>query len=132
MKVVLDTNVIVAVFASRGLCADIFEVCLENHEIIISKHILSEVEENLIKKIHLPKKIVRDVIKYLKEISKAVVPEKVNQSICRDKDDINILGTALRGDAEFIITGNKDLLVLKKFKKITIVDPRAFWSHLKK
>jgi predicted nucleic acid-binding protein len=45
MRIVLDTNVIVAAFAARGLCADVFEVCLENHTIIISEFILSEVEK---------------------------------------------------------------------------------------
>lgn len=34
MKLVLDSNVIVAAFATRGLCGSLFEYCLESHEVI--------------------------------------------------------------------------------------------------
>lgn len=45
MKVLLDTNVIIAAFASRGLSADVLELCLSDHTVITSEHILSEVRE---------------------------------------------------------------------------------------
>ena len=77
MKVVLDTNVIVAAFAARGLCAEILEVCLENHSIVISEHIVSEVEKNLVKKIRLPKKIARSIADYLRDVPEIVKPEPV-------------------------------------------------------
>lgn len=132
MRVVLDTNVIIAAFASRGLCADVFEVCLESQNIIISTHILSEVERNLVKKIRLPKNIVRDVLDYLGDVTEMVEPENPDGSVCRDKSDIPVIGTAISGKAGFIITGDKELLALKKFRKIAIVSPRDFWSYLKK
>ncbi|MCI2426382.1 PIN domain-containing protein [Candidatus Acetothermia bacterium] len=62
MRVVLDTNVIVAAFAARGLCAEVFEVCLTDHGIVLSEHILSEVAEKLIDKICLPPNIVQEII----------------------------------------------------------------------
>jgi putative PIN family toxin of toxin-antitoxin system len=132
LRVLLDTNVIVAAFATRGLCADLFEVCLEKHTVIISQHILSEVEKSLIKKIHLPQNITRYVISYLQDITEFFVPEHVDKSLCRDRDDLKILGTALSGNAKIIITGDKDLLALKKFGKISILTPRDFWSLLNK
>ncbi|MCK5139844.1 MAG: putative toxin-antitoxin system toxin component, PIN family [Thermodesulfovibrionia bacterium] len=132
MRVVLDTNVIVAAFATRGLCADVFAVCLENHCIIISEPILSEIAKNLIKKIRLPKNIAHNIIGYLREVSEVVKPEKVDDSVCRDKHDLKIIGTALKGKAALILTGDEDLLILKRFKKIEIITPREFWSRLKK
>ena len=132
MRLVLDTNVIIAAFAARGLCADVFEVCLESQNIIISQHILSEVERNLIKKIRLPKNIVRDVIDYLGEVTEIVEPENLDESVCKDKNDIPVIGTAISGKARFIITGDNELLSLKKFRKIAIVSPRDFWNYLKK
>jgi putative PIN family toxin of toxin-antitoxin system len=132
VRVLLDTNVIVAAFATRGLCADVFEICLENHTIITSNHILSEVEQTLIKKIHLPPGISHDIIGYLKDITKLYEPEHVDKSVCRDSDDLKIIGTALSGNAELIISGDKDLLTLRKFRHISIVTPRDFWSLLKK
>ena len=58
MRVILDANVVVAAFASRGLCESILELCLDSHEIILSEHLLDEISRNLIKKIKLPKEVV--------------------------------------------------------------------------
>ncbi|GAB4534384.1 MAG: putative toxin-antitoxin system toxin component, PIN family [Thermodesulfovibrionia bacterium] len=130
MRIVLDTNVIVSAFASRGLCSEVFEVCLSDHTIIISEHILSEVKEKLISKIHLPNNIAHDIINYLKEVAETSEPEPIYENICRDKDDIKILGNALSGDARFIITGDEDLLSLKRYRNIEIISPREFWNYL--
>lgn len=131
MRVVLDTNVIIAAFASRGLCADIFEVCLENHNLIVSDFILSEVVKNLNNKLQLPKSLSQEIIDYLRDVSSSVEPDKVDKSICRDKDDVMIIGTALSGKAQCIITGDNDLLILRKYSGISIVTPREFWRRLK-
>ncbi|MBI4690766.1 MAG: putative toxin-antitoxin system toxin component, PIN family [Nitrospirae bacterium] len=131
MRVVLDSNVIVAAFAARGLCSEVFEVCLSGHSIVISEHILSEVKTSLIKKIRLPESVIKDIIGYLRDEAERVKPCELTDSPCRDKDDDIIIGTALSGNAEFIISGDDDLLVLKKYKGIDIVTPREFWSRLK-
>ena len=131
MRVVLDTNVIIAAFASRGLCADVFEVCLLEHTVIMSKQIFSEVKENLIKKVHIPKNTVQNIILYLEDIAEVVLPEQVDESICRDKNDAGIIGAAISGNARFIITGDNDLLSIRKHKGIEIINPRGFWSLLR-
>ena len=53
MRVVLDSNVIVAAFASRGLCESILELCLDSHEVVLSEGLLAETRKNLSKKIKL-------------------------------------------------------------------------------
>ncbi|MBI3755416.1 MAG: putative toxin-antitoxin system toxin component, PIN family [Deltaproteobacteria bacterium] len=131
MRVVLDTNVIIAAFAARGLCAEIFEVCLAEDAVIISEHILTEVQEKLVEKIHLPKDTVQSIIKYLRDTAELFEPEKVDKSACRDKDDIKIIGTALSGNAEFIITGDDDLLTLKEHEGVKIITPRQYWDFLR-
>ena len=47
MKIVLDANVVVAAFASRGLCESILELCLHSHEIVLSQELLDEILRNL-------------------------------------------------------------------------------------
>lgn len=131
MKVVLDTNVIVAAFAARGLCAEILEVCLENHSIVINEHIVSEVEKNLVKKIRLPKKIACSIADYLRDVPEIVKPEPIDIPACRDKNDVAIIGTALQENAEIIITGDDDLLILKTYQMVKIMTPRGFWDFLK-
>ncbi len=130
MRVVLDTNVIIAAFASRGLCSEVFEVCLSGHSVITSEFILSEVREKLFQKIRLPQAIVHKIIAYLRDTSEIVRPEPINEPVCRDKDDNFIIGTALGGKVKLIITGDEDLLSLEKYKGIKIVTPREFWNLL--
>jgi len=67
MRVILDTNVILAAFAGRGLANAVFELCLEKHQIIISQHILSEVQRNLQRKFKMPEEKVKRIIQYLRE-----------------------------------------------------------------
>lgn len=130
MRIVLDTNVIIAAFATRGLCAEIFEICLADHEIIVSEHSMLEVEQNLIKKLNLPDNAVQDIIKYIRNNSEMVEPESLEESVCRDKEDVKIIGTAVKGNARFIITGDDDLLSLKRYGEIEIITPRKFWGFL--
>ncbi len=60
MKVVLDTNVLIAAFIARGACSVLFEHCVEHHELVASEFILDEVRQHLQDKLarnpffHLP------------------------------------------------------------------------------
>ena len=63
MKIVLDSNVLIAAFAARGLCDALFELCLEKHEIAASAPILVEVRENLKTKIKLPDETVLSLVR---------------------------------------------------------------------
>jgi putative PIN family toxin of toxin-antitoxin system len=131
MKVLLDTNVIIAAFAARGLSADVLELCLSGHTVITSEYILSEVREKLTGKIALPASIADDIIAYLREYSILAVPLPVTDVECRDEDDLPVLGAAVAGHADYLITGDKDLLVLERYRNILIITPRQFWELLR-
>ena len=128
MKVILDTNVILAAFAGRGLAHALFELCLEKHEMIISEHILSEVQRNLQKKLKMPKDRVLAITEYLKEFFTFSNYKRLEKEACRDMDDVKILGLAEVAKPDYIITGDSDLLVLKKFRSVPIITPREFWE----
>jgi len=130
MKIVLDTNVIISAFSTHGLCKKIFETALLNF-FILSDFILDEVKDVLSSKLKIPQEIIDEIIGYLKENSTLVVPETISFSACKDKKDLNILGTAISGKAKFIITGDKDLLEIKDFEGIKIVNPREFYESFK-
>lgn len=131
MRIVLDTNVIIAAFATRGLCADVLALCLSGYTLVISEFILSELREKLSEKLHLPESVIHEIISYLQDNSEIVVPEQISESICRDKDDDTIIGTAVSGKANFLITGDKDLLILINYEQVRILTPRAFWEFLR-
>ncbi|MDY0017712.1 MAG: putative toxin-antitoxin system toxin component, PIN family [Candidatus Delongbacteria bacterium] len=126
MKLVLDSNVILAAFATRGLCAEIFESCIEKHEIVISEQIIDEVSANLSKKFKMPADKITLITDYLKEFCTLAETDIQSEKVSRDPDDDGILNLALVSGSEFIITGDKDLLVLEEYKGIKIVSPRGF------
>lgn len=128
MKVVLDSNVIIAAFSTRGLCSDLFEFCILRYQIITSEHILAEVYRILHEKFNMPIDKVDAVIAYLRELCSTHPYEKPTSSICRDADDDEILALAGSVPAEYIITGDKDLLALGLFAGIPIISPRDFWK----
>lgn len=57
-------------------------------------------------------------------------PAPLANPICRDTDDDWVLATAAAGEVDVIVTGDKDLLVLKRFRSIPIVTPRGFLELL--
>ena len=55
------------------------------------------------------------------EINKTIV-------VCRDPKDDKLLELAVCGDADFLVTGDKDLLVLNPFRGVEIITPREFFD----
>jgi putative PIN family toxin of toxin-antitoxin system len=131
MKVVLDANVIIAAFAARGLCEALLELCLSDHEIIVSRHLLAEVQRHLIGKIMLPVEVAKEIVTLLENRGILVEPVAVDQSVCRDQGDLPILGLAVAAGADYIVSGDKDLLVLKHHGNIPICSPREFAEALR-
>jgi putative PIN family toxin of toxin-antitoxin system len=128
MKVILDTNVIFSAFAARGLANAVFELCLDKHTIIISEHILSELQSNLQKKLKMPRDKVQRIIEYLREFCIIGDFKRLDRRICRDIDDVKILGLSETAKPDYIITGDADLLALKGHHGVPIITPREFWE----
>ena len=126
MKIVLDANIIIAAFAARGLCESIMEVCLSEHEIVLSDDLIDEILRNLQLKIKLPTNIADNIGELLREHANISIPVPLAADVCRDPDDIKILGLAVASNADYIVTGDNDLLVLKSFQGIPILNPRSF------
>ena len=131
MNIVLDSNVIIAAFASRGLCQAVFELCLDQFTIFISEYILNEVRANLQKKIRLSKEKSGMVIAFLKEVCIVSQYEDLKEPVCRDRKDDPILALAKSSNANYLITGDEDLLMLGKFFKVKVVSPREFWNMIR-
>jgi len=131
MRVVLDANVIVAAFAARGLCESVLELCLSDHELVLSEHLLTEVHRNLAGKLRLPAAVTRDIVDLLRRHGRLVEPADVAIGACRDPDDLPVLGVAVAAEADCIVTGDKDLLVLGQFRGVPVYSPRAFADTLR-
>jgi putative PIN family toxin of toxin-antitoxin system len=128
VRVIIDANVAIAGAASRGLCEAIMELCLEHHRIVLCEGILKEIEEKLRFKLRVPPAIVAEYVRGLRNSAEIFEPEPVDMGICRDPDDLMILGLVYPANADVIITGDKDLLVITEYKGARILNPRSFWD----
>jgi len=52
-------------------------------------------------------------------------PTPLPKNVCRDEDDVKVLGLAIASRADYIVTGDKDLLILEHYQKIPIISPRT-------
>ena len=129
MRLVLDANVLIAAFVARGLCAELLEYCVREHEPVASVAILEEVRRNLVTKIRVSVSQADQTIKLLRTRLPVVQPVALGAQVCRDPDDDVVLGTAIAGRCDAIVTGDNDLLDLRSYKGIAIVSPRSFWSY---
>jgi putative PIN family toxin of toxin-antitoxin system len=132
MRVVLDSNVIVAAFAARGICSALFEYCIENDEVVLCDEIVAEVGRVLVKKVGVPKAVVRDIVAYLRDHTEIFKPRAVESAACRDKSDLPVLGVALSGSCGHIVTGDTDLLSIGEWAGVKIVSPRKYWQEMRR
>lgn len=133
MRVFLDTNVLVAAFATRGLCADVLRTVLAEHELVLSVTLVQELTRTLIGKIRVPERMVREIETFLRSSVVALdePPKSVPVSV-RDPDDAIILGEAVTIGADVLVTGDKDLLDVGEIQEIKVLDPRGFWELVRR
>ncbi len=87
-----------------------------------------EVRSNLAKKLRLDRQTIADIERLLRDSGAVLEPAAVAASACRDAGDLHLLGLAKAGRADTIVTGDGDLLLLKRFGRCRIITPRQFWS----
>jgi len=132
MKIVFDTNVILSSFITQGLSYRVLDLCLDRHRLYISQWIIDEISGKLKKKFKIPDNEIKRVQDFISRAFVIINPDGEIPILCRDKDDNNILHLAQFIKADIIITGDKDLLDLKKFNKVKIINPRTYMEKYNK
>lgn len=131
MRVFLDTNVLVAAFATRGLCADVLHTVIADHHLVLGDTVLSELARVQRTKFGLPDEIVEETRDFLRREA-TVTSRRVDVEVSlRDADDIRILGQALASEADVLVTGDRDLLDASDELSLPVLTPRAFWDRLR-
>ena len=128
MRAVFDTNVLVAAFAAEGICSKILTRGRKKQfHLIACPIILQEFDRVLIKKFSATRNEAQSALKVVLEAMHRIVhPSLSEHGVCRDPDDDAILACALEARADYLVTGDMDLLELKIFKGVQIVTPRDF------
>ncbi len=129
MRLVCDTNVLIAGMAADGLCRDIVKRRLPKHELFTSKALLAELNEKLRDKFGIDPDSLPFITAY-RDRATIIRPAALPASVCRDPDDDEVLAVAVSAKAATFITGDKDLLTLKTHAGIPILSPRQFVEWL--
>lgn len=131
MKVFFDTNVLIAAFATRGLCADLFAHVLLEHELIVGEVVLEELRQKLRTKIKLPKKAIDEIEKLLREGTVIEKPRKHLGLKITDRDDEWVVASAFAGGADVLVTGDAAVLKVAARSPVRIISPRGLWDLLR-
>lgn len=132
-KVVIDTNIFVSAFlGSKNAKLILKEIINGEFLLVMSTEQLRELKEVLFRPKFSKYITQREVNELLSMLAmKVIVPacyEKIAD--CRDPKDNMILEEAVYGNAQYIITGDDDLLVLNPYKWIKIVNLRDFITEM--
>jgi putative PIN family toxin of toxin-antitoxin system len=131
MRVLLDTNVLVSAVTTRGLCADIFRAVLVDHELVTCTKVLQEITHILHTKFSVPDSLISEYLELIRQDAILAEAKEAPDIQIKDVDDIEIIGAAISGKADVMVTGDREVQNIKPVRKLRIVSPRAFWEELK-
>jgi len=131
VRVFLDTNVLVSAFASRGLCAEVLELVLLDHDLILGRNVVHELEKALREKVKLTVVRSTEIIDFVSSEAAQIVDKAEPASANVDAADALVLGEALSGLAEAFVTGDAALLRLAAVGAPRTVSPRQSWELLR-
>ncbi len=130
-RATLDTNIFISALLYNGNERRVLEAAIRgDYKLITSLPILDEVEE-VLRRLGIDEKEIEGYILRLMEISEIVVPERIEETPLRDRDDIKILECAVSGSSNYIITGDQDLLTLTEYRGIRILRSIEFLNMIK-
>jgi putative PIN family toxin of toxin-antitoxin system len=131
VRVCLDTNVLIAAFASRGLCSDVLRAVLTEHDLILGEVILAEFRRVLKTKFKVPEDRIASAVAVFSTVEIVPKPAEPSALKVRDRADRWVIATAQVGQADVLVSGDSDLLDVADQAPLPILSPRAFWELLR-
>jgi putative PIN family toxin of toxin-antitoxin system len=129
LRVCFDTNVLVSAVATRGICADLMNLVLAEHEVVLGETVLSELKRVLERKVRVPKATTAELDAFLRQRATVISASRQAPEGALDAADAAVLAEAAAG-ADVLVTGDRQLLELPR-PPIPIVSPRGLWDLLR-
>lgn len=128
MRVVFDTNVYIAAFVTDGVCARLLRRARSGEfELFLCNVIVREFSQKLKVKFRCTPQEIQQASNLITEAARTLQTEaSLPSPVCREPDDDLVLACAEAASAEYLVTGDKDLLVLEQYGKCRILSPRDF------
>ncbi|MBU4210076.1 putative toxin-antitoxin system toxin component, PIN family [Patescibacteria group bacterium] len=135
MRVLLDTNILISYlldFSGKSRISKIADKgILGKYVILLPEELINEFTNKVLSKKYLKNKIKKEepegFVRILLEIGEIIptIKEEI-PAVTRGPKDDYLLAYALVGEADFLVSGDKDLLVLKKVGGVKMVDVKEF------
>jgi putative PIN family toxin of toxin-antitoxin system len=129
VTIVLATNILVAALVANGLCRELVHRTIRRRVLATSEALLQELETTLRDKFDVTPSVAA-FFDLFRASTQVVEPKSLPAPVCRDGTDDVVLATAVAAEADAIVTGDQDLLVLGSYQDISIVSPRSFLEWL--
>ena len=132
--VVIDTNVFISMLLGSSSCAKVRDLFLDGlFSLALSEDMLRELTSTMSSPRFSRLIHPTDIAELLELLNTDASLFNITHhyNICRDPKDNMLLECATTAHARYIITGDKDLLVLKHFHSIAIVTPAQFTTLFK-
>jgi putative PIN family toxin of toxin-antitoxin system len=128
VKAVFDTNVLIAAIITEGICSKLLHRARADEFSLIScPFIMKELRRILSKKFRLSQEESASAMEPINEAISQVIEHNLKiTDICRDANDDNIIACAVAAKADYLVTGDSDLLEIKSYQGVTILTPRDF------
>lgn len=130
MRIFLDTNVLASGVATRGLCSELLESVINEHELLTCEPVMQELRKVLAEKFRLPESTIKMFLAFLRTEAELVAAHEPLALAFKDPDDIPVLACALSGRADVFVTGDKALIDLGAVHEMPILSPRQMWQRL--
>jgi uncharacterized protein len=125
VRALLDSNVWLAILTTDGFCRRMWRTARRACRFATSQDILDEVEGKLLAKFGFFPRHARLLTLFVAR--QAELTHVVSTiDVCRDADDNRVLAAALDAGCSHLVTGDSDLLVLKRVRTVSVVTPREF------
>jgi len=127
MRILIDTNVLISALFWGGPPGHVVDLAAAGHfEAVTSAELIAELEDVLAENFAVPQEqidlVVRDVLSY----AQIVGPVEEIRVRVRDRADIKVIAAAVAGSADFIVTGDRDLLSLGEVHGVRVIGVSAF------
>ena len=134
LKAVIDTNILVSILKGSQSLISIYNAFKSGRfRLVISADFIKELAAVLYRPLlRIKSDDIKELFKLIKIKAVRVKLRTPFIDTCRDPKDNFILELAIKAKADFIVTGDKDLLILKSFRGIPIIKPKDFIIRLKK
>jgi predicted nucleic acid-binding protein len=133
VRIFADTNVLASAFGTRGLCTDLLEAVIEEHQLVVSERVVRELKGVLLRKFRMPAPSCESVLTFVRSFE-VVSEARLKPDISGlDNADLSIFASAIEARCAVFVTGDRLLLErVRTERTIKAVSPRDCWRLLKK